>query len=33
MAAVAAPKVELKVTPSAAVEINKFMEGEDDLPF
>jgi iron-sulfur cluster assembly protein len=32
MAAVAAPTVELKVTPSAAVEIGKFMEGEDDLP-
>ncbi|MDQ3636264.1 MAG: HesB/IscA family protein [Aridibacter sp.] len=32
MAAVAAPNVELKVTPSAAVEINKFMESEDDLP-
>lgn len=32
MAAVAAPTVELKVTPSAAVEIDKFMEGEDDLP-
>lgn len=32
MAAVAAPTVELLVTPSAAVEIGKFMEGEDDLP-
>jgi iron-sulfur cluster assembly protein len=32
MAAVAAPNVQLTVTPSAAVEIKKFMEGEDDLP-
>ena len=32
MAAVAAPTVEVVVTPSAAVEIKKFMEGEDDLP-
>ncbi len=32
MAAVAAPNVELTVTPNAAVEINKFMVGEDDLP-
>jgi iron-sulfur cluster assembly protein len=32
MAAVAAPNVELTVTPSAAVEIKKFMEGEEDLP-
>lgn len=32
MSAVAAPSVELTVTDSAAVEIKKFMEGEDDLP-
>ena len=32
MAAVAAPTVELNVTESAAVEIKKFMTGEDDLP-
>lgn len=32
MAAVAAPNVELTITPSAAVEIKKFMEGEEDLP-
>ncbi|MGI8668814.1 MAG: HesB/IscA family protein [Aridibacter sp.] len=32
MAAVAAPNVELTVSPSAAVEIKKFMESEDDLP-
>ena len=32
MAAVAAPTVELNVTDSAAVEIKKFMAGEDDLP-
>ena len=32
MAAVAAPTVEVTVTPSAAEEIKKFMEGEDDLP-
>ncbi len=32
MAAVAAPEIELLVTPSAAEEINKFMAGEDDLP-
>src|SRR5580765_1517948 len=32
MAAVAAPTVELNVTPSAAVEIKKFLAGEEDLP-
>ena len=32
MAAVAAPTVELNVSESAAVEIRKFMSGEDDLP-
>ncbi|MBK9155779.1 MAG: iron-sulfur cluster assembly accessory protein [Chloracidobacterium sp.] len=32
MSAVAAPGVELNVTESAAVEIKKFFEGEDDLP-
>ena len=32
MSAVAAPEIELIVTPSAAAEINKFMEGEEDLP-
>ncbi len=32
MSAVAAPEIELTVTPSAATEIMKFMEGEDDLP-
>src|SRR6185436_5437584 len=32
MAAVAAPTVELNVTPSAAVEIKKFFAGEEDLP-
>ncbi len=32
MSAVAAPEIELVVTPSAAVEISKFMEGEEDLP-
>ena len=32
MAAVAAPSVELNVSESAAVEIKKFMEAEDDLP-
>ena len=32
MSAVAAPELELVVTPSAATEISKFMEGEDDLP-
>jgi len=32
MSAVAAPSVELNVTESAAVEIKKFMAGEDDLP-
>jgi len=32
MSAVAAPGVELSVTESAAVEIKKFFEGEDDLP-
>ena len=30
MSAVAAPEIELVVTPNAATEINKFMEGEDD---
>lgn len=32
MAAVAAPTVELTVTPNAAAEIDKFMKGEEDLP-
>jgi len=32
MVAVATPEVEVKVTPDAAKEIGKFMEGEDDLP-
>lgn len=32
MSAVATPELELAVTPQAATEINKFMEGEDDLP-
>lgn len=32
MAAVASPTVELTVTPSAAEEIKKFFEGEEDLP-
>ena len=32
MSAVAAPSVELNVTECAAVEIKKFMAGEDDLP-
>lgn len=32
MSAVAAPTVELSVTPSAAEEIKKFFAGEDDLP-
>ncbi|MBA2334618.1 MAG: iron-sulfur cluster assembly accessory protein [Blastocatellia bacterium] len=32
MSAVAAPSVELTVTPSAAVEIKKFLASEDDLP-
>ena len=32
MSAVAAPNVELTVTPNAATEINKFMQGEEDLP-
>lgn len=32
MSAVAAPEVKVVVTPSAATEISKFMEGEDDLP-
>jgi iron-sulfur cluster assembly accessory protein len=32
MSAVAAPSVELTVTPSAAVEIQKFFAGEEDLP-
>lgn len=32
MSAVAAPTVEMNVTPSAIKEIQGFMEGEDDLP-
>ena len=32
MAAVAAPSVEVNVTPSAAEEIKKFMSSEEDLP-
>ena len=32
MSAVAAPTVELTVTENAAVEIRKFLAGEDDLP-
>lgn len=32
MSAVAAPTVEVVVTPNAATEISKFMQGEDDLP-
>ena len=32
MSAVAAPSVEVEVTPSAATEIKKFMASEDDLP-
>lgn len=32
MSAVAAPALELKVTPSAAEEIKKFLAGEEDLP-
>ena len=32
MAAVAAPTVELSVTENAAVEIKKFLAGEEDLP-
>ena len=32
MSAVAAPTVELNVTDNAAVEIKKFMAGEEDLP-
>jgi iron-sulfur cluster assembly accessory protein len=32
MAAVAAPAVELGVSEAAAVEIQKFMDAEDDLP-
>lgn len=32
MSAVAAPSIELNVTESAAVEIKKFLAGEDDLP-
>ena len=32
MSAVAAPSVEVTVTPNAAVEVNKFMVSEDDLP-
>lgn len=32
MSAVAAPTVELNITPAAAEEVKKFMAGEDDLP-
>ncbi len=32
MAAVAAPTVELNISPSAAEEVKKFMVSEDDLP-
>lgn len=32
MSAVAAPNMELTVTSNAAVEVKKFMVGEDDLP-
>lgn len=32
MSAVAAPTVELTITPTAAQEVKKFMAGEDDLP-
>ncbi len=32
MAAVAAPSVEINVTPNAAAEIKKFMMSEEDLP-
>ena len=32
MSAVAAPELELRVTPPAAEEIKKFMESEEDLP-
>ena len=32
MSAVAAPTVELNITPSAAEEVKKFMVSEDDLP-
>ena len=32
MAAVAAPSVEINVTPNAAAEIKKFMTSEEDLP-
>lgn len=32
MSAVAAPSVEMTVTPNAAAEVKKFMQGEDDLP-
>ncbi len=32
MSAVAAPTVEINVTPSAATEIKKFMTSEEDLP-
>lgn len=32
MSSVAAPSVEMNVTPSALAEIKKFIEGEDDLP-
>jgi len=32
MSVAVAPTVEVIVTPNAATEINKFMQGEDDLP-
>ena len=32
MSAVAAPTVELNISPSAAAEVKKFMASEDDLP-
>ncbi len=32
MSAVAAPNIEMTVTPNAAEEVKKFMAGEDDLP-
>lgn len=32
MSAVAAPEIELTVSPNAAVEIKKFMDSEEDLP-
>ena len=32
MSAVAAPTVELTITPTAAQEVKKFMAGEEDLP-